>query len=160
MNGPAARSQGDVAGQAADIGALGDARGEGGIAAAHKRMDRHTARLEHHLFARPRQIIGAPAVHLERGIGRRHLLDRPGEARQHCVDLVGRGAHVARRDRDPFGIERVGLRPEADREFVDLVGVELGAYGSGGRDTEELDADKIFAKLKSLKGPEPEEDEE
>ena len=38
---------------------------------------------------------------------------------------------------------------------------EHGAYGSGGRDTEdELDADKIFAKLKSLKGPEPEEDEE
>ncbi len=38
---------------------------------------------------------------------------------------------------------------------------EFGAYGSGGRDTEdELDADKIFAKLKSLKGPEPTEDEE
>ncbi|MDK9698064.1 MAG: DUF1013 domain-containing protein [Siculibacillus sp.] len=37
---------------------------------------------------------------------------------------------------------------------------EHGAYGSGGRDEDELDADKIFAKLKSLKGPEPEEDEE
>jgi hypothetical protein len=38
---------------------------------------------------------------------------------------------------------------------------EHGDYGSGGRaDADELDADKIFAKLKSLKGPEPEEDEE
>jgi hypothetical protein len=38
---------------------------------------------------------------------------------------------------------------------------EHGAYGSGGRsDADELDADKIFAKLKSLKGPEPVEDEE
>ena len=37
---------------------------------------------------------------------------------------------------------------------------EFGAYGSGGRaDADQLDADKVFAKLKSLKGPEPEEDE-
>jgi hypothetical protein len=38
---------------------------------------------------------------------------------------------------------------------------EFGDYGSGSRNNgDDLDADKVFAKLKSLKGPEPEEDEE
>ena len=36
---------------------------------------------------------------------------------------------------------------------------EHGRYGSGDRDPDELDADKIFAKLKSLKGPDADEDE-
>ena len=39
--------------------------------------------------------------------------------------------------------------------------VGAGDYGTGGREEEEeLDADKIFAKLKSLKGPEGETDED
>jgi hypothetical protein len=37
---------------------------------------------------------------------------------------------------------------------------DLGDYGSAGRGRpDEIDADKVFAKLKSLKGPEPEDDD-
>jgi hypothetical protein len=57
-------------------------------------------------------------------------------------------------------------RDPSDPGMATLVPVEettaesFGDYGSGGRERqEEIDADKVFAKLKSLKGPEPEEED-
>src|SRR3546814_2435530 len=52
-----------------------------------KRMDSDAARLHLDRLALPRQVIGALAIDLDRRIGRRHLLDRPSEARQHRLDF-------------------------------------------------------------------------
>src|SRR3546814_7176896 len=68
-------------------------------------MDSDAARLHLDRLALPRQVIGALAIDLDRRIGRRHLLDRPSEARQHRLDFRERRPHIARRNNLALGIE-------------------------------------------------------
>ena len=76
------------------------------------------------VLARPRAVVGAPAVDLERRVGRRDLLDLAGEMLEHRGDRgEGRAAAAGAHDL-AFGVERVGLAAELDGERVSLVAVE------------------------------------
>ncbi|SUJ31561.1 Uncharacterised protein [Sphingomonas paucimobilis] len=87
-------------------------------------MNRHTATRENHLFASARQVIGALAVDLQRGIGGRHLVDRPGETRQHRLQRLAGRAHIALRHHLSLGVQRRSLHAETDGEVIHLVAVE------------------------------------
>src|SRR4051812_28923160 len=73
------------------------------------------------LGSRPRQIVGPLPLQFDRRIDRRHLLDLPGEALQHCLHLRQARPSVGSIDHRPFRIQRVRLLAEADGEFVQLV---------------------------------------
>ena len=75
-------------------------------------------------LARPRQLVGALAVDLERRIGWRRLHDRPREARQYGGNRRRAGPHIGRRGHRPFGI--VGRRrgPPRHGELIPLGRIE------------------------------------
>ena len=127
---------GDVAGKAADVGALGDSRQERRFVAARRDepefVDRDLARLERDIFAGAGAGIGRLPFDLQRGIGGRDLLDRTAELREDVGDLLRSRMDVARRDDLAFGVERVRLLAETDGECVLLGGLEHSACDFGG----------------------------
>ena len=89
-----------VAGQRAHVGALAAAGLEhGGVAVRHveegEGVDLHRSRFQLDDLARARQVVGAVAVDLDGGEGRRRLQDLAGEARQQGLDGLAAGAQLA-----------------------------------------------------------------
>src|SRR3954470_10570284 len=83
-------------------------------------------------FAVPRQVIGAFALDLDRGILRRDLLDQAGELRQQRPDRVGRRPERARLGYPALGIVGVALLAPGDREAVALAAVHHKGNRLGG----------------------------
>ena len=85
-----------------------------------------------------------------------HDLVSPVGAINNGVEFMEEMGDDAEQRKEALGL----ISHSASQASAKLMAFRI-AYGSGGREVEEeLDADKIFAKLKSLKGPEPTEDEE
>src|SRR3546814_13666005 len=105
----------NVARQAADIGALGATDREGDCVQSARSLGTNGKiiygngpRLQRHRLPRPRKVIGAAAIHLQCRKGGRHLLDRPGEARQNCFH-IGQGGRTS---------DVPTMRPSASRVSV------------------------------------------
>src|SRR5258707_13641977 len=71
-------------------------------------------RLQLDALAVARQIIGALALDLDRGISRRDLLDQAGEPRQQGPDRLRGGAAVAGLDNPALGIVRIAFLAPGD----------------------------------------------
>src|SRR5690606_21128302 len=85
-----------------------------------ERMYGHHPRLQRDFLARPRTVVSTFAVHLERRIGRRRLLDL---AREVLEDRHERGhwrAAVAGGDDPALHVERIGFAAELDGEGIGL----------------------------------------
>ena len=96
-----------------------------------QRVNGYRPRFHLDVFPRPREVVGALSVNLERGIGGRHLLYFAGEVIEHTRHRRQRRKAVAARNHLALGIERVGLLPELDREDVGLGRVEHAARQLG-----------------------------
>src|SRR2546423_1992685 len=83
-------------------------------------------------FPVPRQVIGALALGLDRGILRRDLLDQAGETRQQCPDRVGGRPQFAGLGHPAFGIVGVALLAPGNREAVALAAVHHEGNRLGG----------------------------
>ena len=82
------------------------------------------------------QVVGAPAGHLDRRIGRRHLLHQSDEAIQHGLRLPAARAHRALGHNASLGIVGVRRLAPAQGEAVGLgafhdVGNGLGRFAQG-----------------------------
>src|SRR5215469_6412454 len=126
---------GNVSCEAPDIGALGNGGGEAGALSRDfeqfESVDRDEPGLEFDLFSRAGSRICRLAGNLQRRISGWNLFDLAGEGRERRFDLLRFGANVAPRGHFPFGIERIGLLAEADREIITLGRVEQPAAELG-----------------------------
>src|SRR5689334_10905724 len=114
----------DVAGQRANVGALGDGGGEGcavlGSFDEVEIEDRGATRLQLDLFTSSGSLVGCLSTYLQRRIGWWDLLNLASEARQHGFDLFARRTNLTRRNDLPFRIQRVRFLAKADGEVVHL----------------------------------------
>ena len=94
-------------------------------------MNRHRPRLQLHILTSPRTVVGTLAVHLQRGIRWRDLLDCAREVVEHACDRSQRRKTVGPRHHLALGVERVGLFAELDREHVGLGRIEHAARQLG-----------------------------
>src|SRR6185503_4518102 len=124
------KGTGDVAGERADVGALGNGGGEGdflkpvptGFAGREERqlVNADSACLQIYRFASPRPRVRRLPADLERRVSRGNLFNRAGEARQHGLDVIEIRANLAGRDDLALAIERVRLLAKFDRELIHL----------------------------------------
>ena len=116
-----------IAGDRAHIGALAAPRFEHGAVAVGgyevEGMNGDGPCRQFELLAVARPVVGARAIDLDRGKGRRPLLDRPGEMRQQRRDGGRRGAPVRSRNDRAFGVVAVGLRAPGHLEPIGLFAV-------------------------------------
>jgi hypothetical protein len=92
----------------------------------------HGSRLHFQKFAGAGAGIGGLAVDLQRREGRRHLLDRAGEAGQDRLDLRRSGVDVTGGDHLALGVERIGLGAKRHAKGILLGRVEHAASELGG----------------------------
>src|SRR5258707_5053563 len=89
-------------------------------------------RLQLDALAVARQIIGALALDLDRGISRRDLLDQAGEPRQQAPDRISGGPAVAGLDNPALGIVGIAFLAPSDRKAIALAAVHHERNGLGG----------------------------
>ncbi len=95
-------------------------------------MDLHRPRRQFDVLAVARQIIGALALDLDRGVFGGDLFDQPGESRQQLPNRFRRGPNVARTDDAALGVGGVGLLAPGDHEAIALAAVHHIRNGLGG----------------------------
>ena len=124
------RSQGfgDVPRQGAHIGSLAAGHLETGvILISHfdqgDRIDAHPAHGENRRLILARQIVGPPAIDLDRRIDRRALVDLAGKARQNRFDRDPVRAHGAGRRDLALGVVRVARLAPKHGEAVAFGGI-------------------------------------
>src|SRR6185312_2297113 len=86
-------------------------------------MNLDRAGLQYDGFAVARQVIGAFALDLDRGVLRRDLLDHAGKLRQQGHNGLGGWPEVASPDHPALDIVGIALLAPADREAVALAAV-------------------------------------
>src|SRR6185437_3188006 len=94
-------------------------------------MDLDRPRGELDDLAVARQIVSALALHLDRRITRRGLLDDTGELRQQRADRLGRWPSFTRLHHLSFGIVSVALLAPTHREAVTLAAIHHEGNGLG-----------------------------
>src|SRR5258708_15384506 len=95
-------------------------------------MNSDWPRLQLDALAVARQIIGALALDLDRGISRRDLLDQAGEPRQQATDRLSGGPAVAGLDNPALGIVGIAFLAPGDRKAIALAAVHHERNGLGG----------------------------
>ena len=83
-------------------------------------VDPDLARRQLDRLAAPGDVVGALALHLDRRVLRRDLLDHADELRQRRADLLVRRPQLAGGGDRTRGIVGVALLAEAQRELVGL----------------------------------------
>src|SRR3984893_18361517 len=128
-----AKTSAEVAGDRAHIGALAAARFEHRLFGQGiyeiEGADRHRTRGQLRRLATTRQIVGALAIDLDRRIGWRQLLDRPGKPRQQREDAGGGGPRVRLRGNVAVGIVSVGFNAPAHRKAIDFFAILNERHG-------------------------------
>ena len=131
-----AEGGGQVAGQRADIDALAGADGQFHVVGVGRirhlgRVDCHPAGLKLELHPVAGEVIGAGAVHLDRGKARRRLVDLADEGRQGGLHLIDGRAHVGAADDLALAVHAVGRDAPVDGEAIDLLRLHHHRHGLG-----------------------------